>query len=696
MSERDPHRRRSEVGATRREASPGRSSNGGRGHHSRLIRMFHRDAGRVAGELGLFRTSVSKGEAPSHRVAAVFRAVHSLKSEAAFLRLSNMQHAAERMEDELSSLSKRSQVDAIQLSDDDRERLEATIRELLDALGQQRANAAGEALIGRQPDVHGRTAAAWGAVPGDEGGEDAIAPDPSRFERAPPDTTVVGWLTENELEQLEEARNRGETVYRVDCTLSSAEPLTHARLFLLLSSLEAVANVLRSVPTAGELDSTDHVAFSALVTASVSESELHGAVYLDQVTDISIVSLDYDFLLEYAAQFSGAGQAISASGLSGLGGSGFGEKVELTLSGRSYEELRLYSDELLYELRALSERLHRGESGAACLRSARAAALLSEQVNNQIRRTALVPFAEVLQPLFSLVDQAVQCTSKLVRLDVAGGHEQLYLPVAEVLARSLLHLVRNALDHGLEDAEERRRQGKPAEARIALSVRQKSGELEVTLQDDGRGIDEEAVHRALHGEDDRDGGTLLDLVSGPGVSTVQGDAPEEESSAERASGRGIGLNAVRHSVEHLLGGTLEMENYPGRGVRFTVRLPGSTRLLTALVLRLGEQSLALPSCQVHRVLTMESEQIVRTQAGRLFYGGEAISLRLLVPVGCQVDLDAQQLRTGIVIRAGGREAVVLADEVIGEEIAVRDATTRDRIYSRLLQAEVPLFVPVQL
>jgi two-component system sensor histidine kinase and response regulator WspE len=188
-------------------------------------------------------------------------------------------------------------------------------------------------------------------------------------------------------------------------------------------------------------------------------------------------------------------------------------------------------------------------------------------------------------------------------------------------------MVRNSLDHGVESPEERRAAGKPAEATITIAARHQSGMLLVEVRDDGRGIDPESVRRRIVERRMVDEATtakltraeLMEFLFLPGFSTKQ-EVPE-------LSGRGIGLDVVNTMVQEV-GGTVRLESEPGRGTRFTMRLPVTRSVVRATLVRVGAELCAMPLALIDRIMLVPEAEVQPIQ-GRLQFTLEGRSIGLV-------------------------------------------------------------------
>lgn len=239
---------------------------------------------------------------------------------------------------------------------------------------------------------------------------------------------------------------------------------------------------------------------------------------------------------------------------------------------------------------------------AALAGEAAEAELLLGELDARARGLRLVPIATLFDRYVRVVRDLAREHGKEVTAKVRDAGVRLDKALIDRLAGPLAHLLRNAIDHGLEDAEERARAGKPRAGCIALSAEPRGGMVALTLADDGRGIDVEgvrarAVELGLVGEAEARGlekSDILRLMFQPGVSTRR--------TVTQTSGRGIGLDAVKREIERL-GGQVRVQAEAGQGTAVELLLPVSVALTSVLVIRSGAERYALPSAAISAVLS---------------------------------------------------------------------------------------------
>jgi len=196
-----------------------------------------------------------------------------------------------------------------------------------------------------------------------------------------------------------------------------------------------------------------------------------------------------------------------------------------------------------------------------------------------------------------------------VRLAMEVGAAEVDKAVGERLFPALVHLLRNAVDHAIERPEERRAAGKPEEGTIRISAGHRGeGQLELSISDDGRGIDAGEVARRANAPVPSAAGELLDLISRPGLSTM--------SSPSRTSGRGIGMDVVRRIIVSDLGGTLALSTSGGQGTTFTLRVPVSLTIVDGLTFTCAGETYVVPTAAVDELVDIDAERLIAAPAPR--------------------------------------------------------------------------------
>ncbi|MET1754341.1 chemotaxis protein CheA [Novosphingobium sp. RD2P27] len=231
---------------------------------------------------------------------------------------------------------------------------------------------------------------------------------------------------------------------------------------------------------------------------------------------------------------------------------------------------------------------------------------LTRQIQDSVMSLRAQPIKQAFSRVPRMLRELSSETGKQVILDVEGETTEVDKSVIEKIGDPLTHMIRNAIDHGIEKPDERIARGKPAEGSLRLSAEQKGARILVRVRDDGRGIDRQrvrgkAVEKGIIAADAVLSDEEIDqLICAPGFSTAE--------TISNISGRGVGMDVVRSNVE-ALGGRVEIQSVPGEGTTFTMILPLTLAILDGMVVRLANQRFVLPLASVVESVRPEPGQV---------------------------------------------------------------------------------------
>jgi two-component system chemotaxis sensor kinase CheA len=288
----------------------------------------------------------------------------------------------------------------------------------------------------------------------------------------------------------------------------------------------------------------------------------------------------------------------------------------------------------------------------------------------EVRRTRMVPFSAACDGLERLVRDLTARGDRKIQFDIEGGEIELDRSIVEGLKDPLLHLVRNAVDHGIEPAAARRAAGKPELGRLTVAAALRGPRVEVTVSDDGQGLDTKAIRdqlrkRALAAPaDDLDAAQIIFL---PGLSTSE--------TVTSISGRGIGLDVVKTRLTSMRG-TVDVSFKAGQGTKFTLVVPLTLTSIRVILVEASSQVYAIDTIGVHRVLRINADEILSIEGRRvLLIAGipvplatlsEALGFRGSAPLAGGGKIPV------VVLAAGNRLAAFVVDDLQSErEVIVR-------------------------
>jgi two-component system chemotaxis sensor kinase CheA len=294
-----------------------------------------------------------------------------------------------------------------------------------------------------------------------------------------------------------------------------------------------------------------------------------------------------------------------------------------------------------------------------------------KDLHDKVMTVRMTPLALVTERLPRAGRDVARKLNKQVEIQVQGAEIELDRAILEELSDPLLHLIRNAIDHGIEPPHLRLLAGKPASGRLTVQARRERDRVILEVADDGRGLDPAKLRTAAvaRGALTDEAASLLSdreallLACLPGLSTAE--------AVTDVSGRGVGLDAVKRTVESI-GGTLEIDSTPGQGARFTLRLPLTVAVQPVLLVRVGEEVLGLPIGKVHGAAQVALSSLDRTQGAPVLpYDGAMVPVHDLSRVLGFPEAAARDERAVVVAEAGEGARVGLAvDTLIGQQEAV--------------------------
>jgi two-component system chemotaxis sensor kinase CheA len=280
--------------------------------------------------------------------------------------------------------------------------------------------------------------------------------------------------------------------------------------------------------------------------------------------------------------------------------------------------------DLVLARNALARRLRDIAAGAEADSAFERLSAFVGEMHEAVSRTRMQRLETLFAPLPRFVRDLVRDSGKDVTLELQGGDVELDRELIEIIRDPLTHLVRNAIDHGIESGSARIAAGKPSEARLRIEARQAGNQIVVEVSDDGRGIDPDAVasKAVASGAVTAERAKAMSraartaLIFQPGLSTAE--------AASDLSGRGVGLDIVRANVERI-GGRIEVRSEPGQGTCFALRVPLTLSIMPGLIVETGGQTFAIPRSAIEEIVRGSAVQVehlggaaVATVRGRRF------------------------------------------------------------------------------
>ncbi|MCU7827961.1 MAG: Hpt domain-containing protein [Candidatus Thiodiazotropha sp. (ex Myrtea sp. 'scaly one' KF741663)] len=293
---------------------------------------------------------------------------------------------------------------------------------------------------------------------------------------------------------------------------------------------------------------------------------------------------------------------------------------------------------------------------------------ISTDLQDGLLRTRMVPFAQLVPRLQRLVRQTASQLDKKANLECFGIEGELDRGILNRMIPVFEHLLRNSVSHGIERPADREQAGKQDVGRISLYVDREANDVLITLSDDGKGLDIEAIRRRAIDQGMIDANAeisdddLIQCVLIPGFSTAK--------EVTQISGRGVGLDVVTSEVKQL-GGSLEIDSQPGRGTSFIIRLPLTLAITDALLMRVGDEVCAIPHGSVDGVVRIRHKELMACYAGEQSgynYAGKNYKIEYLgrmMGMGQHELPDASRWLPLLLLQTGDHQVALQVDELLG-------------------------------
>lgn len=623
---------------------------GGNGRGTEFVAAFLEEADELLraadGHLLQMEAALRAGSSPRRALRETFRAVHTVKGLAAMVGFDPIVALSHRMEAILRTADRSGVVHA---------RAVAALLQGTRVLEQQlRDVATGRPLTEADPDLLEELEHVGGEP------TEAAAPDPGVS--LPPE--LAEKLTPGEQEQLARGIAEGRRAVRLEFVPSHERAGAGQTIASVREQLSAAAEVVKVVPRGIRVSdaSPGGVAFDLLVLTQQTPEETARLAGLDPGS-ARLVALPAPEMTEVAAPPEEEEPAAREQRQRPV------VRVEVSRLDEAMEGLSA----LLVTRFRFARALEKLVAAGADVRELRALLADHERQLRDMRgallRVRLVRVSEILARVPLILRSLRRSTGKPVRLEMDAGTAEVDKSVGDRLFPAVIHLVRNAIDHAIESPDERRAAGKPAEGTLSISCFERSNtQLELSVSDDGRGIDPVEVARRADAAVPPNDAALLELLCRPGFSTRE--------QVTDTSGRGMGMDIVKRTVEQL-GGELLLSTEPGRGTTFTLRVPVTISIVDAFSLQTAGHRFVVPVSMVEEIIELDRERLslAPSRADRVLHllerRGEAVPVVDLA-AAFQLPHAPEARDRAVVVRRGGEPIAFAVHRLLGQqEVVVR-------------------------
>jgi two-component system, chemotaxis family, sensor kinase CheA len=580
----------------------------------KLFNTFLNDGEKFTSELGSILLKLERNPGDKELLNQAFRSAHSLKSEASFLKQNDIIDLTHKMESLFDRFRNSKNfmdsliIDDLLLSVD-------RIKEILDFLKLKKESKTAPATK-TEDLVHSILL---------EG-----TPLLSKFEK----------------DLIIEAKTRGEKFFRLIFELEDNTPLKYAKAYLLISNLEQKVNVIRTIPSFGE--ENDDILFgkmSIYFTCNIKESEIYDAVNVDQVRSIKLVSLLYESFLDESDVIPIANVLNS-------------EQIPVKLTISKLDQFANYVDEMkiqTYRLKRMKNspgtRLDNDVSSQIDGLSE-----LTSGLEQLVKDVSMITLEDSFINMERYVRDLSKELDKEALLELEGCDIKIERRAGEIISELVLHIIRNALDHGIEGPEERVSAGKNSAGKLKISANRDGDRLNITISDDGQGIDIERIREIAQFKgliNDGEEMDLLSILTHPGIST--------RDNPDTISGRGVGLDLVFQKIRQFEKGDLKIETAKNEGTSILISIPGGFTLSTFQLVRCGSIVLAIPDRSINSTIQTDQGLYDSNEEGFLLFNGNPV----FTIDGRYLSTDKTPLEEyGLILKNLDSQGVFLVDEIL--------------------------------
>jgi two-component system chemotaxis sensor kinase CheA len=478
---------------------------------------------------------------------------------------------------------------------------------------------------------------------------------------------------------IDEAKKTGNNVYQITVILDEKCVMKSVRAYMVFQTAEEFGEIIQSNPPVEQIEEENFEnSFTLLLLSESSEQEIQKQLLnISEIKDIIVTERSMQDLEEYgrtpAKEEVKNEQSIERENKAG---SNAGKKKQRSKSIRvdidKLDQLMNLFSELIID-RGRLEQISRGSQIAELTETVEHMTRISTDLQGLILNMRMVPVEQVFNRFPRMVRDLAKELDKKVQLVVEGQETELDRTVIDEIGDPLVHLLRNALDHGLESTEERIAAKKAEEGKVLLKAYHSGNHVFIEVADDGKGINQEkvlnkAIERGVVSQEEAKNLTdqqVYALIFSSGFSTAD--------KISDISGRGVGLDVVKTKIESL-GGAITINSTPGHGSTFRIQLPLTLSIIFSMLVKVEEETYALPFSSIVEITKVSQKQVTTIHGQRVIqFRGQVVPLVFLKEVFQVPPAKTNSANEDlfiVIVRKGDQTAGLVVDSVIGQQEVV--------------------------
>ncbi|GMB08439.1 chemotaxis protein CheA [Thermolongibacillus altinsuensis] len=485
---------------------------------------------------------------------------------------------------------------------------------------------------------------------------------------------------------LQQSKEQGFNSYEIRVKLRADCLLKAARVFMIFEVLEQVGEIIKSSPTVEMLEAEqfDQEFIVTVVSKETKEDLYKRIMKVSEVEEVVIEPVQFskaapaaeekeklkteELKTEKPKQTQAQTQQAEKSGSSSSKGNVSNKTIRVNIE--RLDILMNLFEELVIDrgrLEQISRELNNPELHETVERMSR----ISGDLQNIILNMRMVPIETVFNRFPRMVRQLARDLGKKINLEIIGAETELDRTVIDEIGDPLVHLLRNAIDHGIETPDVRRAKGKPEEGTVKLKAYHSGNHVFIEIEDDGAGISREkvlkkAISKGIISEQNAASLTdkqVYELIFASGFSTAE--------KVSDISGRGVGLDVVKNTIESL-GGSVTVDSQEGVGSVFSIQLPLTLSIISVMLVEIQKEKYAIPLSSIIETAIVKKEDILHAHNQKVIdFRGKVVPLLFLkdifeVPVSKEDD----DFLSVVIVRKGEKMAGLVVDSFIGQQEVV--------------------------
>ncbi len=471
-------------------------------------------------------------------------------------------------------------------------------------------------------------------------------------------------MSDHEVFVIGKARQQGINCFMVEIKLARDCMLKSARAFIIFNTLEKKGDIIKSVPSVEDIE--DERFDRTIKLVIITDSNLEDIEKsLDSISGLEKTKVREVYIPEKSENMHfgevSSGDYVKERGMKSV----TGKTVRVDID-RLDNLMNLVSELIIIKTRLEEDK--NSHKKARTEETLEYLERITTNLHDAVMKVRMVPIERIFNRFPRMVRDLSKELGKDTKLLMYGEKTEVDRTVIDEIGDPLIHLIRNSIDHGIESIEERKMLRKTPEGRIMLRAFHDGNTVVIEVEDDGKGIDtkkikEKLIRMELYDKKQLESFSeekLVEQIFSTGFTTV--------GKVSDLSGRGVGLDVVKTKIEGL-GGLMEIENSPGRGSKFIIRLPLTLAIIQALLINIADECYAIPLNTIKEIVTIKSSSVknIQNKEAVLLRGKVLPIVRLAKELGLKDKAETDGEMIMVVVRKGEKLAGAIVDKLIGQQ-----------------------------